>query len=497
MNTEQTFVSKHNLWTDDKYSIANELKRRVDTEALHLIRLAWVDSHGAVRAKALTPQVFKDSLDNGYNINVATSTLDGAGGRVFSSFTQGGGMELDEMTGSPNLVAVPDPDTFHILPWAPGIGWVLCDQYFKNGMPFHFCTRHLLKSQLARLANQNLQCLIGLEIEWYLALDIEPQLSEVHVGGPGIRGQAIKTRPVEIGYSYHSETNLDLMQPILSELACAYKALDMPLRSMENEWGPGQLECTFSAQDALKAADNFVLMRTATRQICRRKGYFATFMCKPALKGYYPSGWHLHQSLVDACNGRNVFTPDSSGEILSQQGRQWLAGLLHHAVDTIIFTTPTINGYRRFVKNSLAPDRISWGVDHRGTMIRVLSGEREHETRLENRTGEPSANPYLYIASQIAAGLDGMDRDLSPPLNETDPYKADHRRLPDNLASALDAVTGSKLMRKQFGDIFIDYFIKLKQAELQRYNNYNEIHGNTNEATDVTQWEQDEYFDFF
>jgi len=497
MKAEHSFTEKHGLWTDDQARLAVELKHRIEKSNLHLIRLAWADSHGAVRAKALTVPVFLEALGNGYNVNVATSTLDGAGGRVFSSFTRGGGMGLEEMTGSPNLVVVPDPETFRMLPWAPGVGWILCDEYFKDGSPFHFSTRRLLKIQLARLAGQGCDLIIGLEVEWYLTRIIDVQIGMEHVGRPGVRGRTVATQPVEPGYSYHSESNLDMMQPILSDLAKAYEALDLPLRSIEKEWGPGQIECTFSAQRALKAADDYVLMRTATRQLCRRRGYLATFMCRPALKGYYASGWHLHQSLSDAVTGRNLFTPDTHNGILSRTGAGWLAGLLEHAIETVVFASPTVNGYRRFVPNSLAPDRVSWGIDHRGTLIRVLGGPDDPGTRLENRTGEPAANPYLYFASQIVAGLDGIARGLVPPPPETDPYKSEYPALPGSLADALDEATASKLLRQQFGDLFMDYYVKLKQAELKRFDDYKAKNESEAQTGEVTQWEQDEYFDFF
>ena len=122
------------------------------------------------------------------------------------------------------------------------------------------------------------------------------------------------------------------MEPVLGALGDAYEKLGLDLRSIENEWGPGQVECTFAPRPALEAADNVLLFRTATRQICRRLGYFATFMCRPALKGYYASGWHLHQSLVDTASGVNLFMPDEPGETLSRLGRHYLAGLLAYAV---------------------------------------------------------------------------------------------------------------------------------------------------------------------
>lgn len=484
------FIEKHGLWSDEQRAQAAELKKSIAKENLDLVRLAWADPHGASRAKALSVPVFIDALASGYNVNVATTTLDSAGGRVFQSFTRGGGMGLDEMTGSPNLVVVPDPTTFRVLPWAPNVGWILCDEYFRDGTPFHFSPRHLLRKQLKRT---RYDLMVGLEVEWYLARVVEDELSDEHVGIPGVRGRPVRTAPIEPGYSYHSETNMDIMQPVLGELATAYAKLGLPLRSIENEWGPGQVECTFSAQSALRTADDLVLFRTATRQVCRRLGCFATFMARPALKGYYASGWHLHQSLVEG--KKNVFMPDRGEEPLSAIGRSFLGGLLANALASTIFATPTVNGYRRFKPNSLAPDRAGWGYDHRGAMIRVLGGAGDPATRLENRVGEPAANPYLYIASQIVAGLDGIERALQPGPRDDEPYTAERPMLPKSLAEALNALEQDALFRTQLGEVFIDYFLRLKRSELARFQAWMEE--NRVNPEEPTAWEHNEYFDFF
>jgi glutamine synthetase len=284
---------------------------------------------------------------------------------------------------------------------------------------------------------------------------------------------------------------MDIMQPVLGELARTYAALGLPLRSIENEWGPGQVECTFSAERALRTADDLLLFRTATRQVCRRLGCFATFMARPALKGYYASGWHLHQSLVDDA-GRNAF---AGMELLSPTGQAYLAGLLEHAGASTVFSTPTVNGYRRFRPNSLAPDRATWGYDHRGAMVRVLGGKGDPATRLENRVGEPAANPYLYIASQIVAGLDGIERKLQPGPRDDEPYSADRPLLPASLGHALDALEASTLFRREFGEVFVGYYLKLKRNELGRYRTW--VEENRASESEPTEWEQNEYFDFF
>jgi glutamine synthetase len=490
------FIERHGLWTDEQRRQAEEIKRRVEKDNLKLVRLAWADPHGAARAKAVSSPALSAAFENGHNINPATSTLDSANARTFASFIRGGGFGLGEMTGSPNLVVVPDPATFRVLPWAPGVGWVLGDEYFNSGVPFHFSPRQLLRRELKRLADRGLSCVVGLEIEWYLLRVLQDQLTAENTGIPGLRPQPIACAPVEPGFSYHSESNLDLMQPVLSALAENFEAIGLPLRSIENEWGPGQVECTFAAREALEAADDAVLFRSATRQICRRLGYFATFMARPALKGFYSSGWHLHQSLVDAKTGRNLLVPEREGECLSPLGQAFVGGLLKYAAPATAFATPTVNGYRRFRPNSLAPDRATWCYDHRGVMLRVLGTSGDAATRLENRIGEPSANPYLYILSQLVAGLDGIDNKHDPGPQDEEPYNADRPLLPANLPAALDALDREPLFRAQLGDVFVDYFLRLKRNEASRFAQWLKD-GGIQEGDDPTTWEQNEYFDFF
>ena len=490
-----SFIEKHGLWNEAQKHRAAEIKDRLKQGDIKLVRLAWADPHGYSRAKMVATSVLVGALTNGYNINVATSTLDSANARTFSSFTRGGGMGLDEMTGSPNLTIVPDPMSFRVLPWAPGVAWIICDEYFNSGVPFHFSPRQLLKKQIRKLEAEGRRLVVGLEIEWYLLKASSEPLTDANIGLPGVRGAPIHTSAAEPGYSYHSESNLDLMQPMLSELADAYEGLGLPLRSMENEWGPGQVECTFAPTGALEAADNALLFRTATRQVCRRNGHFATFMCRPALKGYYSSGWHLHQSLVDARTGANLFIPEAEGAHVSQLGRDYLGGLMAYAASSSVFATPTVNGYRRYKPNSLAPDRATWAFDHRGVMLRVLGGPGDPATRIENRGGEPAANPYLYIASQMVAGGAGLRHHLDPGPSDDEPYTAERTPLPTSLIDALDALENEPLFREEMGPIFIDYLLKLKRNEANRY--LQTIPAGAAPSAETSEWEHNEYFDFF
>src|SRR6201995_283961 len=178
MASRPTFIERHGLWTDEQRSRADDISRRLEAGKFRFVRLAWSDTHGYARAKTLTVPAFLSALRGGYNIGVATTTLASAGARVFASFSQGGGMGLAEMTGSPNLTVVAVPTTFRTLPWAPGVAWILCDEYFKDGRPFHFAPRQLLRTALQKLADRGCASIIGAEIEWYLLRVADEHLSE-------------------------------------------------------------------------------------------------------------------------------------------------------------------------------------------------------------------------------------------------------------------------------------------------------------------------------
>ncbi|HJP34947.1 MAG TPA: glutamine synthetase, partial [Gammaproteobacteria bacterium] len=170
---------------------------------------------------------------------------------------------------------------------------------------------------------------------------------------------------------------------------------------------------------------------------------------------------------------------------LSELGRQFVAGVLDHAVPSSVFATPTINGYKRFRPNSFAPVHITWALENRAAMVRVLGGPNDNATHIENRAGEPCANPYLYMASQIASGLDGIERGLDPGPPEVSPYESDKPKLPASLMEAVAALADSALYRRRFGETFIDYMLAVKRCEIARFLNH------------VSDWEQREYFEVF
>jgi glutamine synthetase len=226
-----------------------------------------------------------------------------------------------------------------------------------------------------------------------------------------------------------------------------------------------------------------VLFRSATKQIAQRHGYHATFMCRPQVPNVMSSGWHLHQSLKDRKTGANAFVDATAP--LSPAGMHYMAGLLANARAAAAFSTPTLNGYKRYRPFSLAPDRALWAQANRGVMVRVLGGPGDPATHLENRVGEPAANPYLYMASQVVCGLDGLRTKADPGPSADAPYDTTAPLLPHTLQESLEALAGNKVLRTGFGGFFVDYYLKLKQAEIDRFN------------LEVTDWEQREYFSTF
>jgi glutamine synthetase len=477
-----SFVDRHGLWTREQAEAAVEVERRIVTEELEVVRLSFPDQHGVLRGKSVigadAPKVMRD----GCTVTTTLLAKDTAHRTVFPVFTAGGGFGMHEMEGAADALMIADPRTFRILPWAPRTGWMLCDLYFAAGQPVPFSTRHLYRTVLEKLAAAGYDFIAGLEVEFHVFKLLDPHLRPGDSGQPG--------EPPEIslltqGYQYLTEQRYDQFDQVFEILCRDIVALGLKLRSIELEYGPSQCEFTFHPGIGLEPADAMVLLRSAVKQIARRHGYQASFMCRPRIPNVMSSGWHLHQSLRKQQSGANAFVSDDGRNDLSPVAMHWLAGLLAHARAATAFSTPTLNGYKRYRPYSLAPDRAIWGRDNRGVMIRALAASGDPATRLENRVGEPAANPYLYMASQVLAGLDGLARKLTPGPSADTPYETEAEMLPKSLGEAPLALRGDSCFRDGLGAAFIDYFVHIKQAEIARF------------QSEVTEWEQREYFDLF
>ena len=446
-------------------------------KGIKAVRFSFADQHGVLRGKTLSASAAEAAMDRGVTVTSTLLLKDTSHRTVFPAFTPGGGLGMSEMQGAADILMIPDETTFKVLPWAPDTGWFLCDLKFPDGREVPFSTRSILKRALQRLERSGYEFVAGLEVEFHVFRIRDPHLQPADAGQPGTPPDVELLTP---GYQLLTEHKYDQLDAVVQVLRDGLGALDLPLRSFEIEFGPSQVEFTLAPRTGLAAADAMILLRSAVKQIARRHGYHATFMCRPKLPNVMSSGWHLHQSLTR--NGLNAFTSDK--EDLSETGKQYLAGLLAHARAMCAFATPTVNGYKRYRPYSLAPDRIVWGKENRGAMLRVVGGPRDPDTRIENRIGEPAANPYLYFASQIYCGLDGIERRVQLVRPADTPYEAKVDMLPRTLEEALYYLKGDKALRDGMGT-FIDYYCRIKEAEIARFN------------LEVSDWEHREYFDLF
>ena len=456
--------------------------KEVEARGLRAVRFSFADQHGVLRGKTLAASEVKTALERGVTVTSTLLLKDTSHRTAFAAFTPGGGVGIAEMQGAADVLMRADPSTFRVLPWAADTGWVLCELEFQDGRPVPFCTRQICRRSLEALGKQGYEFVAGLEVEFHVFKILDENLKPSDAGQPG-------TPPdvglLTSGYQYLTEQRYDLIDPVVQILRRNLEQLGLPLRSFEVEFGPSQFEFTLAAMPGLASADAMVLFRSAVKQIARRHGYHATFMCRPKLPSVMSSGWHLHQSLNDSKTGKNAFVPENGKDDLSPVGKSYLAGLLAHARGAAALSTPTVNGYKRYRPYSLAPDRVIWGKENRGALLRVIGGPGDPGTRIENRIGEPAANPYLYFASQIYSGLDGMARKLPLPPSADTPYEAKADFLPRSLAEALEFLKSDTVLRQGLAETFVDYYCRIKQAELARFN------------LEVSEWEHREYFDLF
>ena len=464
----------------------------IEVDGVDLVRVAWCDLHGMQRAKALTPDAAARALREGIGM-VSTLMLKDASDRTaFKVFEPGGTADLPGFGQANNLVLLPDPASYRRLPWAPGTGWLRAQPWRVDGHPVELDARHVLQRALARLHALGMGLRCGLEIEFHI-YRIDDQRAQLDPAQAGWPGEPPGVSLIHPGYQLLGEAWLDMAEPALRIVRETALGLGLPLTSLEIELGPSQVEAVFDVTDALTAADNMALFRNGVRMALQRAGYPASFMCRPPFPNIMSSGWHLHQSLAALDDGRNLFsraqsapgsTPSDAGHVLSDLGEYYLSGLLAHARGMTVFCTPTANGYGRFRPHALAPQSVLWGRDNRGALLRVVGGCGDAGTRIENRLGEPAANPYLYLASQIAAGLDGIERRLRAPRATDDPYHPDADRLPTSLREAVQAMNQDPVLGHAFGTDFMNYYTRIKLADAARHE----------QAEDKQAFDQREFF---
>jgi glutamine synthetase len=362
----------------------------------------------------------------------------------------------DDRLGTGNIMIYPDPETFMPLPWQPGTAVVLCGtRSIKAPTP-----RDALARVLTRAAERGMDPKFGPEVEFTL-----------------LRGDG--TPPFGMDQWYTSEA-IASIAPFVDDLYAYLPEMDIPLYEVFNEHGAGQMEINLRPAVGLKAWDRMILMKLAVKELAQRHGMRATFMSKP---GNDPelaaSGFHVHQTL-HGTNGANLFQLGADGQP-SKESIAYIGGQLAHANAITAFAAPTITAYKRYRPGTWAPMRAGWGLDNRTAMVRLhVAGAN---TRIENRIGSSDANPYLIAAAQLAAGLDGMDRQLDPgaPASHNVAEDPNYPQVPMSLPGAIEALEADTTLTEAIGQDLCELYASLQRLVCRRYQEH------------VTDWELKEY----
>jgi glutamine synthetase len=476
----------------DARALLARVRRAVRAGRLREIRIAWCDLHGTLRGKTLVldaeASALRAALEQGVGM-VGTLLLKDTADRTAFKVFEGQAAPLG-LGVAANVLLRPDPASFVELPWAPGTGWLRAMAHGEDGGVHAADPRGVLLRAAQALASRGLELRCGLEVEFHIHRIVDARESATSAQAPAEPPEVALLHP---GWGLLSEAWADRAAEPLAVVRDTALALGLPLRSLEIELGPSQFEAVFEPCEALLAADRLVLFRSAVRQALRRRGWHASFCCRPPLPEAVASGWHVHQSLWTARRGRSVNamapTRHDPPEPLSDTGRHWLAGLLAHAAGMTALCAPTLPAYSRYAGSPMAPARACWGRDNRGAMLRLLGSGRPGDaaTRIENRLPEAQANPYLVLAAQIGAGLDGLERGLIPPPAVESPYADGLPPLPANLSDALEALRGDACLQATLGPTLATVFDTVKHHEIARQR----------AAPDALGWERREYFGRF
>ncbi|HZQ04703.1 MAG TPA: glutamine synthetase family protein [Gaiellaceae bacterium] len=432
-----------------------EVLRRMEEEGVQSLLLWFSDLEGHLKSFAITPSEAAGALDDGMG-------FDG------SSITGFNAIEESDM------VAIPDPATFRLLPTAGNgavVARMICDIVKPDGEPYEGDPRHVLRRALERMRQLGFDTFnVGPELEYFLFRSS---------GG---------TETLDEG-GYFAMTALDAATDLRYETIEALESVGIPIEYHHHEVAPSQHEIDMRYANALDMADYTITYRLIVKEVAAKHGVYATFMPKP-LFGENGSGMHTHMSLFK--DGRNQFFSQDEAYHLSAAGKQFIAGLLHHAREISAVFAQWVNSYKRLVPGFEAPVYVAWSQRNRSALVRIplYKPGSEQATRAEIRCPDPACNPYLTFAALLHAGLEGIARgyELPPPM-ETNLYHltAEQRRergivsLPETLGEAIDAFASSDLMRRAFGDHIFDNYVRLKRQEWDEY------------RVQLTQWELDRY----
>ncbi len=428
----------------------------VEKEDVRFVRLQFTDILGTMRNMAVTTSKLKDALD---------------GRCMFDGSSIKGFVSIEES----DLFLHPDLDTFTIFPWRPHQGKVarlICDVYKPDGTRLESDPRRILQNAIKEAADMGYTFEVGPECEFFLFNTDE-------------RGDPVLDPHDNAGY--FDLAPLDNGENCRREICLTLEEMGYAVEASHHEMAPGQHEITFRYDDALKTADRIVTFRTVVKTIAKRNGLHASFMPKP-MEGENGSGMHLTMSLLK--DGKNVFCSDSENGRLSETAYKFIAGLLKYTPDMACLTNPTVNSYKRFIPGYEAPCYISWSESNRSLLVRVPSTRDGNSARVELRSPDPTANPYLALAACLKAGLSGIkNNEALPPSIDVNIYKlSDKEReylgiksLPISLNEAINIGKKSEFITELLGEKFASSYFAAKEHEYGEY------------RRTINQWEIEKY----
>jgi glutamine synthetase len=437
----------------------DEILSRIEKEDIQFIRLWFTDILGQLKSFA----VGKDEMEGALN--------DGMG---FDGSSITGFNRIEES----DMIAMPDPDTFAVLPWRPqekAVGRMFCDVLVPGGEPYEGDPRYVMRRAMARAQEMGFDHYnLGPELEFFYF-----RQAELNGGPPEVLDRG----------GYFDLTTLDAGSDLRRDTVFALEALGIDVEYTHHEVGPSQHEIDMRFADGLQMADNAMTYRIVVKEIAMKYGAYATFMPKP-LFGENGSGMHVHQSLFSGES--NAFFDDGDEYHLSSTAKSFIAGQLRHAREISALFAQWVNSYKRLVPGYEAPVYIAWSRRNRSALIRVpvYHPGKEKATRAELRCPDPACNPYLTFAAMLHAGLEGIEKgyELPEPM-ETNLYNlsADERarlgveQLPETLGEAIEELANSELVLKALGEHVFTRYIDLKRAEWEEY------------RVEVTPWELNKY----
>jgi glutamine synthetase len=429
------------------------------SEEIDVVRLGYSDLIGVERGRDVLTRNFARTVGDG----VAFCRS------VYGTTPMGDVVDIEGgvSAGLPDVVAVPDVATRQRIPWEPGVAHMIADVFNPDGSPSEESPRNVLRRVLGRFAELGMQPVVGPELEFYLleACDSTPAGWKRYGEGTGnVYTSGLKGDPEN-----HLITSLRQLS-----------AYGLDVVAANHEFSSGQFEINLWHSEALDAADRAFRFKTAVQELARLEGKLATFMAKP-FNDEGGSGFHLHFSTLDK-DGVPLFDDPTGEDGLSDVARHAVAGVLAHAPALAALLNPTVNSYKRFGPDTLAPWLIDWGLDNRSAMIRIPP-ERGRASRMELRLGDASANPYLAVAAFLAVAYLGIRDKLEAPAKLEgygyDPSKAE--QLPGDLRAAIDALEADEELQELLGPSFVRAFVAYKRDELRRFSHW------------VTDWEFREY----